>query len=165
MNKIFLLGLLLFLTFVSYSQDTQETIIVESHAKTKELNWIPSFEKASQIAKKKNKPLLVFFTGSDWCGPCKMLHADFFESEELIALAKKELVLYEADFPRRTDLISPEKKQENYKLKNTYGIRGYPTMILLNSDGLEIGRRTGYSRSGSTEYHFNEVRKAIKNNK
>ena len=44
--------------------------------------------------------MLIFFTGSDWCGPCKMLVEDFFESDKFKEIAEKEFVLYEADFPR-----------------------------------------------------------------
>lgn len=130
----------------------------------KELKWMDNFEKAKQLAKKQNKPLLLFFTGSDWCGPCKMLHADLFEAAEFIQLAKKDLILYKADFPRRTDLITPEQKKANYVLKNTYAVRGYPTMILLNSNGEETGRRTGYNRAASTIYHLDVIQKAIDSN-
>lgn len=164
MKKIFLLHFLLISVIGSFAQDSQETLIPVTET-TKNLNWIENFEKAKKLAKKEKKPLLVFFTGSDWCGPCKMLHADFFESDEFISLADKDLILYEADFPRRTDLITPEQKKVNYEIKNTYAIRGYPTMVLLNSKGEEIGRRTGYSRSGSTVYHFEVVKLAIENNK
>ncbi len=164
MNKIFLLNILFLTVIISYAQDSHQTANLSSDTITKELKWEQNFEKATQLAKKKNKPLLVFFTGSDWCGPCKILHKDFFETEEFIELANKELILYEADFPRRTDLITPEQKVINYEIKRKYAIRGYPTILILNSDGEEVARRSGYSKMTGSEYHFDMLNKAINSN-
>jgi len=164
MKKIILAGILFTFILNTFAQDSYKSTSTVLDANKKELKWIDNFEKAKQLAKEQNKPLLVFFTGSDWCGPCKMLHADLFETEEFLQLANKDLILYEADFPRRTDLITPEQKKANYVLKNTYAIRGYPTMVLLNSNAEEIGRRTGYSRAASTVYHLDVIQKAIDSN-
>jgi thioredoxin-related protein len=163
MKKIFLLNILFIMAIVTYGQDSHQTTTLDSDTITKELRWIKDFEKAQKLAKKKHKPLLVFFTGSDWCGPCRILHKDFLESKEFIELAKKELILYEANFPRRTDLVSPEQKKVNYEIKRKYAIRGYPTILILNSDGVEVARRSGYSKIVGSEYHFDMLKKAINN--
>lgn len=160
MIKVILSVLIFVSSFSLSAQDSKEELLHMQNV-NEELNWVPSFKKAKDLAKKKNKPILVFFTGSDWCGPCKMLQQDFFHTEEFIALADKNLILYEADFPRRTDLISQEKKMENFKLQGKYSVRGYPTIIFLNAQGNEIGRRSGYSFMRDPEPHFTLLKDII----
>lgn len=154
MKKIVLGLFFISFTPIIFAQDSNYTTDLSREIATKEVKWQENFEKAQKLAKRKNRPLLVFFTGSDWCSPCKNLHKDFFETEKFRKIVKKKYILYKADFPRRTDLITPEKKRENRKIQQKYGVRGYPTVLILNSKGDEIGRRVGYSFSRDPEPHF-----------
>lgn len=126
-----------------------------------ELSWNESFEKAQKKAKNQEKKLLVFFTGSDWCGPCKLLVEDFFESERFIEIAKKDLVLYEADFPRDKELVSPSQITTNKKLSSKYNVYSYPTVIVFDSAGKEIARRKSYNLLRDTSYYFDFLSEAI----
>ena len=45
------------------------------------LNWLTDIDEAKKEAVAAKKPILLFFTGSDWCPPCKTLKKDFFNSE------------------------------------------------------------------------------------
>ncbi len=74
----------------------------KSHSKIK---WNTSFEKAQKIAKKQNKPILMLFTGSDWCPPCKALKREFFNSPSFEKYAKKFVFMY-VNFPRNKELVS-----------------------------------------------------------
>src|SRR6187431_590184 len=69
--------------------------------------WTNNLEKAVELSNKNHKPVLLFFTGSDWCGWCKRLQAEVFEKSEFKQWASKNVVLMEVDFPRRVPL-SPE---------------------------------------------------------
>lgn len=164
MKRIILLNIIFFLSLITYSQDAQEKAAPNRDTISKELNWVSNYEKAKKLAKRKGKPLLIFFTGSDWCGPCKVLHKDFLKSDEFLKLADKELILYEANFPRRKDLITPQQKKMNFSIKRKFNINGYPTILILNSYGNEIARRSGYSSMMGSEYHFEMVKKAIEQN-
>ena len=130
-----------------------------------ELNWIPDFEKAKEIAKAENKPILIFFTGSDWCGICKMLDKDFLSSEKFKKIAKEKLVLYKADFPRRTDLVSDVQKAMNIKLDNTYSKtrnkRAFPTLVFVNANGIELGYLESYNYLHDTTRHFGLLNKVL----
>lgn len=92
-----------------------------------ELTWHTSFDEASKIAMKEKKPLLLFFTGSDWCGWCVRLQREVFEHDEFIEWADENVVLLELDFPRRKQLPY-ELKQQNVNLQQLLGVRGYPTI-------------------------------------
>ena len=122
------------------------------------LNWISNFETAKEIAKTENKPILIFFTGSDWCGICKMLDKDFLSSDKFKKLANEKLVLYKADFPRRTDIVSAEQKQVNITLDKKYSKsrnkRSFPTIVLINANGIELGYIESYNYIHDTTRHY-----------
>ena len=44
--------------------------------------WLIDAEKAKEQAKKEGKAILMDFTGSDWCPPCKQLKSKVFDSQE-----------------------------------------------------------------------------------
>ncbi len=124
--------------------------------------WQSDYDASVKLAKKKKRPLLVFFTGSDWCGPCKILHADLFDTPEFAEFAGKNIILYKADFPRRTDTgLTEAQKAKNNELKNKFSVPGFPTVILLNSKGEVIGKQVGYSRTQTTEPHMKTIKDAI----
>lgn len=108
--------------------------------------WLTDLEKAQTQARAKNKMLLINFTGSDWCPPCIMLHRQVFSQPEFADYAAKNLVLLEVDFPR-TKEQSAEQKAANQKLAESFGIYGFPTLIVLNAAGKKIGE-LGYMRGG-----------------
>lgn len=126
------------------------------------VNWVKSYSKAKEVAKKENKALLIFFTGSDWCGPCKMLVADFFETEKFKKIADAGLILYEADSPRNKDLVSDSQREDNLKLSAKYKVSSFPTIIILNSKGKEIGRKKSYNFMRDPSYHFSFVEELLK---
>ena len=45
--------------------------------------WQPSFETAMKIAGEKHQPVLLNFSGSDWCGPCIRIRKEIFENDDL----------------------------------------------------------------------------------
>lgn len=125
---------------------------------TDQLNWISDFDQAKAIAKKENKPILIFFTGSDWCGLCKLLDKDFFASEKFKRIADEKLVLYKADFPRRTDLISEKQKEMNQQLDKKYSKsrrqRVFPTIVLIDKNGKELSFLESYNYIHDTSRHY-----------
>ncbi len=96
-----------------------------------ELNWYTDISKATEVSLKENKPLLLFFTGSDWCGWCIKLQKDVLKTTEFANWATKNVVLVELDFPRRTPQDETLKMQ-NQQLAQTFGIQGYPTVWFVN---------------------------------
>ena len=119
--------------------------------------WEINFEQALARAKTENKPMLLDFTGSDWCGWCIRLDKEVFSQPEFMTYAADSLVLVELDFPR-SKKQSAEIKAQNKALAKKYSIRGYPTIVLLTADG-ELIARTGYQRGGAENYvaHIKEI--------
>jgi protein disulfide-isomerase len=114
------------------------------------LNWNGNLEKAIEQAKKENKAVLVNFTGSDWCIWCKRLSAEVFQQKEFEEYAKKSLVLVMLDFPKDIPQ-SNETKTYNNMLAQRFGIEGFPTILLINSEG-KLVAKTGYQPGGAANY-------------
>lgn len=152
MNKIKLtFGFIVLFSTYAFSQG--ENHVVDNV----EVRWENSYSKAQSKAKKEGKPLLLFFTGSDWCGPCKRLVSDFFESERFKEVTNDKFVLYEADFPRNRDLVTKSQRTDNNNLKAKYNISAYPTIILINEEGNVLGKRKGYNLMRDPSYHFDLI--------
>jgi len=101
--------------------------------------WLEDFEDAKTIAAAHKKPILMLFTGSDWCGYCINLENKVLSTKKFKAFAKEELVLMMVDFPARKAQKRSLKKA-NASLKNVYGVGGYPTMFLVDEKGKELSQ-------------------------
>lgn len=112
--------------------------------------WEDNFDQALSEAKQAGKYVLMDFSGSDWCGWCVRLDKEVFDRPAFKKYAKENLVLFIADFPRQTPQGSRLKKQ-NQELASRYGIRGFPTVVLLSPAGEEVAR-TGYRPGGAEGY-------------
>jgi thioredoxin-related protein len=123
--------------------------------------WLTNIEKAKELAKKEGKTVLVEFTGSDWCPPCKALKKNVFDSKEFKAYAKKNLVLVELDFPRDKSKVTKDQAEYNREQAKAFAVRGYPTIILMDANGKELTKKVGYGRTSVEEY-IASLKKAIK---
>ena len=92
-----------------------------------ELYWETNVNKAIEVSKKTKKPMLLFFTGSDWCGWCIRLQKEVLKTPEFASWAKQNVVLVELDYPRSKPQTN-EIKQQNAQLQQIFGIQGYPTV-------------------------------------
>lgn len=154
--KKLIFALVLLLTFQSYSQDYIEEV-------EPNFTWLTDIDEAKELSKNTKKPIVMYFTGSDWCGPCKMLKKDFFSSDKFEKMAK-ELVLVKVDIPRRIDIISKEQYAKNTALVHIFNKQnGYPNLVAINHDGNVLGSLSGYTFLRETERHFAFVESVIEN--
>jgi thioredoxin-related protein len=108
--------------------------------------WGTSYEQGQQEAKAGNKLVLLDFTGSDWCGWCIMLDREVFSQPQFKEYASKNLVLVEVDFPKKKQ-VSPATREQNERLLMRYQVQGFPTIIVLNSEGKMVAE-LGYMQGG-----------------
>ncbi len=111
-----------------------------------EAKWLTDASLAQQKAKQEKKLVLMDFTGSDWCPWCIKLSKEVFSTSEFKDYAAKNLVLVEVDFPR-VKKQTEQQKSANQALQKKYGIEGYPTIVVLNSEGKKVGE-LGYQPGG-----------------
>lgn len=122
---------------------------LNTSSEKKELVWHTDVKKAVEIAQKEDKPVFMFFTGSDWCGWCIRLQKEVFKTPEFEAWAKQKVVLVELDFPRRTAQEESIKTQ-NAQLQQMFGVQGYPTVWMVKA-GNKNGK-INFEQLGSTGY-------------
>lgn len=114
------------------------------------LNWMTNFEEASLKAKKEKKALLLFFTGSDWCGWCHKLENEALDTTDFSDAVGDRFIFVVVDFPLRTPLDATLTAQ-NKELQRKFDVKGFPTVILLDENGGLIGS-TGYKPGGGHSY-------------
>jgi len=105
--------------------------------------WMTSFAEAQAKAQESKKPLVMLFTGSDWCPPCKMMEKEVFSSEQFEDYAADNLVLLKLDFPRSKQLPEEQMKQ-NEELAKKFGVTGFPTVLVMSPEGKEMGKEVGF---------------------
>jgi len=138
-NKIMKKYISILLLFLSINVFSQEG----------DLEWHTDLNKAIEISIESEKPLFMFFTGSDWCGWCIRLQKEVFFKPDFVKWAKENLVLVELDFPRRKKL-EESLKQQNENLRQVFAVRGYPTGWFVVPEIEE--NKVNFKRLGSQGY-------------
>ena len=113
--------------------------------------WSTDWKAAKAKSKAENKPILINLTGSDWCGWCIKIEKDVFSQKAFKDYAAKNLILMEADFPKKTKQPAALKKQ-NAALEKKYLNKGYPTVYLLDSEGKKLSEDLGELKANPEEY-------------
>lgn len=120
--------------------------------------WHESYATAQRIAAEHDEAVLVVFTGSDFCKPCKDLKRKVLDSDEFMAWTEGKVVLLELDYPRETKQ-SAAIKEQNEALKQRYQITRYPTILLLDHNGDVLGQIA--AEKDQTPVSFMEKAEAI----
>ena len=110
-----------------------------------------NLDEALAKAKAEGKLVYACFSGSDWCGWCIKLEREVLSKIEFVKGVKDDFVLVFIDSPRNKSLLSEYAKKANKGLAKKYGIRGYPTALILDGDGNTVGK-TGYRKGGAEGY-------------
>ncbi len=113
--------------------------------------WETDWEAAKAKAKLENKLILINLTGTDWCSWCIKLEKEVFSTQAFRDYAAANVILMEADFPRKKELSTAQKIQ-NETLKKLYLQGGYPTVLLLDSDGRKLSPDLGELEGGTAGY-------------
>ena len=102
------------------------------HADAPGIAWFKgSAEAALKSAKASNKPVLLYW-GAQWCPPCKQLKSAVFSRPDFIEKSKLFVAVYlDGDLP------------DAQKWGDVFRVTGYPTVVVLKSDGTEITRIAG----------------------
>ena len=107
-------------------------------------DWTTDYKAALVQAKQQNKSVLLDFTGSDWCGYCKLLDKEVFPDASFKEFTGKNFISVTVDFPRSTKL--PDAlAQQNDQLQQQFKVDGFPTLIVVSAEGKELGRMEGYN--------------------
>jgi len=135
MRKLFVTVLLLVVGFTTQAQE--------------ELTWHTDIKKAIEISNKEQKPMFLFFTGSDWCGWCIRLQNEVFRTPEFTKWAKEKVVLVELDYPRKMPQRD-EIKSQNAMMQQVFQVQGYPTVWMVKPN--IVDGKQNFEQLGKTGY-------------
>jgi len=105
----------------------------EKPAQKQELRFVKTdLLKQIDSAKAAGKPVFMDFY-TDWCGPCRVMDRDVFTDGNLATFFNENFL----------NLKINAEKGEGVALAKQFGISGYPTLLFLNTEGVEAQRVVG----------------------
>ncbi len=125
--------------------------------------WTMDFDAAKKAAAERNLPILINFTGSDWCGWCKIMDSRVFAEQEWKDYAKDKLLLVTIDFPNDASIVPEPFVARNQALAEQFEVQGFPTYVLLKSDASTEVARLGAGRDKTPGSFIEEVEAALGN--
>jgi thioredoxin-related protein len=108
-------------------------------ASSTRFKWITNYDLASSLARKQDKIILAYFSGSDWEPWTQKLDEDVLSTDRFKVWAQEHVIPLQLDFPRDKH-PSAIVKQQNEKLKLRYSISKVPTFVFLDPTGQPIAR-------------------------
>ncbi len=116
--------------------------ILSAEASGGELKW-RTFDAGLAEAKQSNKKILLDVY-TDWCGWCKKLDKDVYANDKVAAYLNKAYVIIKLNAESNGKLTYRDKSLTEGGLAQAFGVRGYPTIIFLDSNGEPINSLGGY---------------------
>lgn len=115
--------------------------------------WLSDLGAAQAQAKATNRPVLVVFSGSDWCKPCIIYEQEVFSQPAFTAYAKDRLVLAHFDFPRqkRNQPTAAQLKLNEAAAAQLNRSGDFPLAVLLSPEG-QVLAKTGYIAGGPAAF-------------
>ena len=104
--------------------------------------WLTNYDEALAESTRSGKPVFVLFTGSDWCPHCRTLEDRVFATSEFESWSDEHVVLLMLDLPESG--ISPTVRSERSRICIKYGVRTFPSVLVLDSFGEKIVEEKGY---------------------
>ncbi len=124
------------------------------------INWFDNYGKAQEESQKTGKPILMLFTGSDWCPYCIKMEKDAFSKPQFQKFIQENFIMFKADFPRRRKLL-PGVVVQNQKLRSQYKVEAYPTVIITDAKGTQLAPRTGCLESSDVNSYINTYKQIL----
>ncbi len=155
MKQFFILTILL-VGSMSLSAQTA-TKSTKAMMATAKINWL-TLEEAQELNKTNPKKIIVDLY-TEWCGPCKRMMQQTFTDPTLIKYLNENFyaVKFNAESqapvnfkgklysnPTFNPAKSPRQRNAVHQYTRTTGVRGYPTLIVYNSEVEIIDRIVGF---------------------
>lgn len=148
--------LILSLTILSLSLYGQEK---------KQIKWHINYSEVTELAKKENKLVLLFFHGSNWCPPCIKMQNEVFAADTFVNKVNEKILFLDIDFrtkPKLSDaqLAHNKEVKKRFELPEDFG-QGYPQVIIINGKGTVQYQEKGYDGRGPA-YLMGKIENVLK---
>jgi thioredoxin-like negative regulator of GroEL len=101
-----------------------------SKAESVGISWYKDLERASEVAKKTNQPMMIEFW-ADWCAPCKLMEAKTYTDPKLVTAVTDRVIPVRIHFDLHQDLA------------RKYNVAALPYLVFTNSYGTELMHHRG----------------------
>ena len=117
----------------------------EPEAARGQIVWQRDLRRAVEIAKSDDK-LIVADVYTDWCGWCKKMDKTIYSDPTIVALSKQHVFVK----------LNAEDRDQGQSFAEQMGVNGYPTTIILDSQGRVLNVAEGYIASPQAFVEFVE---------
>ncbi len=124
--------------------------------------WTMDYDAAVKLAGEKKLPLMLNFTGSDWCGWCKLMDKNVFAEEVWKTYAKDNVLLVTLDFPNDKSIVPEKYVKRNKKLQEQFEVGGFPTYVVLDNDGETKLGQLGAGRDKTPSSFIDEFKGVVR---
>ena len=97
--------------------------------------WTMDIEAAKKTAAQQKLPILLLFTGSDWCPACIHVKKQVFDTPKWNEYARENLMAVCIDFPRNTFMPQKMAERNNQLINRYHPLQTLPAFYILDSDG------------------------------
>lgn len=105
----------------------------------KRFKWITGYELAASEARKTNKLIMLYFSGSDWDPWTDKLEKDVLSTDMFKNWAMENVITMQVDTPRDKRLPASTKSQ-NDNLKTKYTVSNVPIFVFVDQTGAPMAR-------------------------
>lgn len=107
----------------------------------KRAKWHHSYKKALEESQKTQRPIMLLFTGEEWCRPCKYLERKVFMKNEFHDWALKNVILAKIDLSRefKPTVFNIFERKKHEELLEKFRMRTIPTAIILSPGEQPLG--------------------------
>jgi thioredoxin-related protein len=129
------------------------------------INWMSLEEAVEAQAKQPKKIMMDVYT--QWCGPCKMMMANTFTSEDVIAYINKHYYAVKFDAESADPITyqgktfsnpswNPNARGRNstHQLSRALGVSAYPTLVYFDENAEVIAPIPGYKTPRQIELYL-----------
>jgi thiol:disulfide interchange protein len=99
------------------------------------IQWETDMNGALAKAKEQGKKVLIDFY-TEWCGFCKKMDEEVYPDAGVASLISEKLIAVKVD------------AEQDRQLAQKYSVQGYPTTVIVDAEGAEIGRIVGFRPAG-----------------
>ncbi len=99
------------------------------------ITWFRDLDKASELAKKTNQPMMIEFW-ADWCAACKVMEEKIYTDPKLVAAVSEKIIPVRIHFDLQQDLA------------RKYNVPALPYMVFTDSNGTELMHHRGILEAG-----------------
>ncbi len=130
--SIFLGAFLVVASSSAFAQQ-QPHRVLPRHLHETAIQWLQNYNDAVSQSQATGKPILILFTGTQWCPACMKLEHEVLRRPEFIQALGSRFIFLKAEFP---DYGEEAVRTSPYKsLLEKYGVNAFPSMIIIQPDG------------------------------